>query len=75
MKRNYLNLTTLPEPLTVDVKELASMLRCGTVTAKSIAESCGAAVRIPGTRRVFYNVRKVREYIDRLSAGPIKTDE
>lgn len=51
--------------ITVDINGLQSMLSVGKTTAAEIGEKAGAIVRIG--RRKLYNVRKVQEYIDKLT--------
>ncbi|MBR0452228.1 MAG: hypothetical protein IJI78_09575 [Oscillospiraceae bacterium] len=52
--------------LAVDVITLAQMLECGTQTARQIGEDAGATIRIG--RRVLFNVQRVQEYLDSISA-------
>ena len=51
--------------LAVDIDGLATMLSCGTSTAKKIAEL--AEARIVIGRRVLYSVGKVETYLDRIA--------
>lgn len=53
------------EPIAVDIERLAAMLSCGHATARKIGRESGAEIRI--NRRVLYNVKKVQNYIDRIS--------
>ncbi len=52
-------------PIAVDIKTLSSMLSCGHATARKIGAEAGAEIRI--NRRVLFNVKKIREYIDSIS--------
>lgn len=52
-------------PLAVDLDGLMTMLSCGAVTAKKIAD-CAEAKIVMG-RRVLYNVRKVSDYLDSIA--------
>ncbi len=51
--------------LAVDLEGLMTMLSCGAVTAKKIAD-CAEAKIVMG-RRVLYNVRKVSDYLDSIA--------
>lgn len=51
--------------ITVDIKELAGMLGCGTATARQIGSKADAEFRIG--RRVLYNVKKIEDYVDSLT--------
>lgn len=53
------------EKLAVDLPRLMNMLSCGRATAEKIGKDSGASYRIG--RKRFYNVRKIRDYIDNLS--------
>lgn len=50
---------------TVDTFELQSMLGCGRKGAVDIGTAAGARVQIG--RRVFWNVKKVQQYLDAIS--------
>lgn len=50
---------------TVDTFELQSMLGCGRKGAVDIGTAAGARVQIG--RRVFWNVKKVQQYLDAVS--------
>lgn len=52
-------------PIAVDIKTLSAMLSCGQATARKIGAEAGAEIRI--NRRVLFNVKKIREYIDSIS--------
>lgn len=49
----------------VDTTELQRMLCCGRKTAVDIGTAAGA--RIQQGRRVFWNVKKVQQYLDAIS--------
>ena len=51
--------------ITVDINELKEMLSIGRNNAAEIGEKAGAVIRIG--RRKLYNVRKVTEYMDKLT--------
>lgn len=51
--------------LTVDIEGLMTMLSCGEVTAKKIADYAEARVIVG--RRVLYNVDKIKKYIDAMA--------
>lgn len=51
--------------LTVDIEGLMTMLSCGEVTAKKIADYAKARVIVG--RRVLYNVAKVKKYLDAMA--------
>lgn len=51
--------------IAVDIKTLSSMHSCGHATARKIGAEAGAEIRI--NRRVLFNVKKIREYIDSIS--------
>lgn len=50
---------------TVDTFELQSMLGCGRKGAVDVGTAAGARVQIG--RRVFWNVKKVQQYLDAIS--------
>jgi hypothetical protein len=50
------------EKIAVTTEELAEMLSCGIGTAKKIGERSGAKLDF-GTRRVFWCVERVKEYL------------
>ena len=50
--------------ITVDIVGLMTLLSCGRLTAKNVADQAGASIKI-GKRRL-YNVQKVREYISQV---------
>ena len=50
----------------VDIVGLQSLLSCGMVTARDIAEKANASVKI-GKRRL-YNVEKIKAYINEMGA-------
>jgi len=55
----------LNERLLVDDKNLCALLSCGHHTARKIAERANA--RVDQGKRVFWNVRKIQEYIEKES--------
>lgn len=62
---NKPNRQEVENPIAVDIKTLSSMLSCGHATARKIGAEAGAEIRI--NRRVLFNVKKIREYIDSIS--------
>lgn len=50
---------------TVDTFELQSMLGCGRKGAVDVGTAAGAKIQIG--RRVFWNVKKVQQYLDAIS--------
>jgi len=61
-KTNVVNVETPnPDRLLVDINGLQALLSCGMVTAKKIAESADASIKI-GKRRL-YNVEKIKKYV------------
>lgn len=51
--------------LAVDTKGLQNLLSCGRVTAVQIGEDAEARIEIG--RRVFWNVNKIKDYLDAIS--------
>ena len=51
--------------LAVDTRGLQNLLSCGRVTAVQIGEDAGARIEIG--RRVFWNVSKIKDYLDVIS--------
>lgn len=51
--------------ITVDIYGLQAMLSIGRNTAAEIGEKAGAVIRVG--RRKLYNVRKIEEYMNKLS--------
>lgn len=49
----------------IDTKELQEMLSCGRVTAIQIGNNANAKIQIG--RRVLWNVKKINQYLDRIS--------
>lgn len=49
----------------VDSVELQILLCCGSATAVKIGKDAGACVKIG--RRVFWNVSKIQNYLDKIS--------
>lgn len=52
--------------LMVDIESLRGLLSCGTTTARKIAESANASIKI-GKRRL-YNVEKIKAYLAQMGA-------
>ena len=53
--------------MSVDTKELQSMLTCGRDTAVKIGMKAHARIQIG--KRVLWNVQKVQEYLNNISEG------
>ena len=51
--------------IAVTTNELQSMLSCGRYSAVQIGEAAGARVQFG--KRVFWNVQKVKEYVNAIS--------
>lgn len=62
---NKPNRQEIENPIAVDIEKLSAMLSCGHATARKIGAEAGAEIRI--NRRVLFNVKKIREYIDSIS--------
>ena len=58
--------TTNENKIMVDIVGLQGLLSCGMGTAKEIADKAGATLYFG--RRRFYNVEKIKAYIDRMGA-------
>lgn len=54
-----------PNPITVDIEGLQSLLSLGRGTANKIGEQAGAVIKI-GKRKI-YNVERVKAYMDTLT--------
>ena len=52
-------------PIAVDADGLQEILSCGYATAVKIGTDAGARIKIG--RRVIWNVKKIQEYLDRVS--------
>jgi hypothetical protein len=52
--------------ITINTDELQAMLSCGRYSAIQIGEA--AEARIQFGKRVFWNVKKVKEYVDAISS-------
>ena len=65
MKREIINVDPSQQIL-CNTKELQGMTGCGRDKATEIGTAAGAKVQIG--RRVLWNVSKVREYLDAISA-------
>ena len=59
------NNTETDKKITVDINGLQSMLSMGRHSATKIGEDAGAVIRV-GKRKI-YNVRKIEEYMNKLS--------
>ena len=57
--------TETENKITVDINGLQAMLSIGRNTAAEIGEKAGAVIRVG--RRKLYNVRKIEEYMNKLS--------
>ena len=66
-KTTYIPGLSSHEKITCTTEELQSLLSCGRKTAVDIGEL--AEARVQFGKRVFWNVSKVRNYIDLLSAA------
>lgn len=62
---NKTNHVETENPIAVDIDTLSAMLSCGHATARKIGAEAGAEIRI--NRRVLFNVKKIKEYIDSIS--------
>ncbi len=56
---------TKKDPVLVDAMGLQELTRSGHYTALKIAEAAGARVQVG--RRVLFNMRKIKEYVDLIS--------
>lgn len=65
MNKSKNNMDSFDECLSVDVYGLMKILNAGRVSAEKIGKDAGAQFRVG--RRVFYNVPKVKRYIDSIS--------
>ncbi len=54
------------DKIAITTEELQSMLSCGRSSAVHIGQMAEARIQIG--KRVFWNVKKIREYIDLISA-------
>ena len=54
------------DKIAITTEELQSMLSCGRSSAVQIGQRAEARIQIG--KRVFWNVKKIREYIDLISA-------
>lgn len=54
------------DKIAITTEELQSMLSCGRSSAVQIGQMAEARIQIG--KRVFWNVKKIREYIDLISA-------
>lgn len=57
--------TNWGDAVCVDALALSKILGCGRVTAAKVGKEAHARVQIG--RRVLYNVRKIRDYVDGIS--------
>lgn len=53
------------EKITVNTAELQALLSCGRYSAVQIGEAAGARIQIG--KRVFWNVEKVKNYVNLIS--------
>ncbi len=51
--------------IAITTSELQSMLSCGRYSAIQVGEAAGAKVQFG--KRVFWNVQKIKEYINEIS--------
>ncbi len=56
---------SISEKITVTTDELQELLSCGRDSAVQIGQTAGAKVKIG--RRVFWNVEKIRRYVNDIS--------
>lgn len=54
------------DKIAITTEELQSMLSCGRSSAVQIGQMAEARIQIG--KRVFWNVKKIKEYIDLISA-------
>lgn len=54
------------DKIAITTEELQSMLSCGRSSAVQIGQLAEARIQIG--KRVFWNVKKIKEYIDLISA-------
>ncbi|WP_026659126.1 hypothetical protein [Butyrivibrio sp. AC2005] len=59
---------SLKDCFSLDTQQLAKCLGCGKQTAIEIGEAAGARITISNNRRVLWNVKKIQEYLDSISA-------
>lgn len=59
------NVLKTDKKITVDINELQTMLSVGKNTAATVGEKAGAVIRIG--KRKLYSVKKIEEYMDKLS--------
>lgn len=52
--------------ITINTDELQAMLSCGRYSAIQIGEAAEARIQIG--KRIFWNVKKVKEYVDAISS-------
>lgn len=65
-KRTFVDSIDPKQRVLVDTKALQKLTDCGRDTAVKIGTAAGARVKIG--RRVLWNVEKVREYLEGISA-------
>ena len=64
-KRKKTSSVSLNEKILVDTANLMELLDCGKHTALAIGHRANACVR--HDRKLFWNVRRIQEYIDNIS--------
>jgi len=64
--KSKLSNESMKQRLTVDLNGLTELLSCGQVTARKIADDAQAKITIG--HRTLYDVRKVEEYLYKISA-------
>lgn len=55
-------------PITVDVNGVQTLLGVGRNKAREIGERAGAVIHL-SSRRVLYNVEKIKSYMDSITRG------
>ncbi len=55
-----------PYPITTDVEGIQGLLGVGRGKAREIGEKAGAVIRL-SSRRVLYNVGKIKDYMDSIT--------
>ena len=67
MRKQTENNIPVENRISVDITGLQQLLSCGAVSANKIAAEAGAVIYV-GKRKLF-NVRKIQNYLDKISAG------
>ena len=60
-----LNYLDTPGKITINTNELQAMLSCGRYSAIQIGEAAEARIQIG--KRIFWNVEKIKSYINSIS--------